>query len=234
MYLWVFQGHLGDGKTFGASVLAHYYAARAKKAGVLVDIYSNYGLRGSRPLTHYKDYYNVARSPNSIQVMDEAHVNLDSRMFSKGSNIYMTQFFFYLRKLHSSLFMTSPSIRNLDSRIRNLTNILVDCRKTGGGGFSYDVYDYAGEKLLRKMFLPPYRVQELFKARLYNTDNIVRNVQFPSNERAFDEFLNEVIRVRNERYGSAQDAEDEMFADLLKEPEEMAAEDPFAAENEPA
>jgi len=227
MFLWVFQGNLGDGKTFGASVLAHYFQTRASAAGVDVDLYSNYGLKGSRPLDNYKHFYNVAKSPNSIGIMDEAHINLDSRLFSKGSNIYMTQFFFYFRKLHHSMFLTTPSIRNLDSRVRNLTNILVDCRKAGGA-FVYHFYDYSGEKLLKRLYLPSFKVRELFACKLYNTDNIIRNVQFPSTERGFDEFLTKVIDARNEYLTSAakgknrylgEDEKDERYVEMLTEEE---------------
>lgn len=227
MYLWVFQGNLGDGKTFGASVLAHYFQTKASAAGVPVELYSNYGLKGSKPLDNYKDFYNVARSPNSIGIMDEAHVNLDSRLFARGSNIYMTQFFFYFRKLHHTMFLTTPSIRNLDSRVRNLTNILVDCRKAGKS-FVYNVYDYTGEKLLRRLYLPAIRVKQLFTLNLYNTDNIVRNVQFPSTEREFDKFLTQIIKVRDEFLSGmikakgkknylSQDETDERYVEMLKE-----------------
>lgn len=196
MYVWVFQGNLGEGKTFGMSVLAHYFTSKARRAGLTVDIYSNFGLKGSKPLVNYKDFYDVAKSSNSICLMDEAHVNLDSRLFHKGSNIYMTQFFFYLRKLHTSLFMTTPNIRNLDSRIRMLTNILVVCRRNPGG-FVYEIYDFQAEKLLSQKFLPKYIANEIFKVGMYDTDAIIRNVEFPGNERAFDQFLTRVIEIRN-------------------------------------
>lgn len=196
MYVWVFTGNLGEGKTFGMSVIAHYFAARARRARLPVDIYANYGLLGSKPLVNYKDFFHVAKSPNSICLMDEAHVNLDSRLFHKGSNIYMTQFFFYLRKLHTSLFMTTPNIRNLDSRIRLLTNILVFCRKNPSG-FIYEIYDFQAEKLLSQKFLPKHIAQEIFKSGMYDTDAIIRNVEFPGSEREFDKFLTKVVQIRD-------------------------------------
>lgn len=225
MYVWMFQGNLGDGKTFGASVLSHYFKARARKAGVKVDLYSNFGLYGSKELRDYKDFYNVARSMNSIAVLDEAHINLDSRMFSRGSNIYMTQFFFYLRKLRCSLFMTSPHIRNLDSRVRQLTNILVDCHKRGGG-FSYDIYDFAGEKLVKRLYMPPQVAKKLFEVGLYDTHAIVRNVQFPSNERVFDDFLDKVVAARDDAMRTRQNEVDEFLAEIAKDiPDEITEDD---------
>lgn len=212
MYVWVFMGNLGDGKTFGMSTLAHYFAARARRAGLKVDIYANYEIQGGKPLFGYKDFFNVARSQNSICLMDEAHVNLDSRMFHKGSNIYMTQFFFYLRKLHTSLFMTTPNIRNLDSRIRMLTNILVICRRYPSG-FLYEIYDYQGEKLLAKKFMPRFVANQIFKTKMYDTDTIIRNVGFPSTEREFDRFLTRVVEIRESAQKVKSDkGEDEEIA----------------------
>lgn len=209
MYVWVFAGNLGEGKTFGMSVMAQYYAARARRAGLPVELFANYGLRGAHPLTSYKDFYKVAASPASICLLDEAHVNLDARLFHKGSNIYMTQFFFYLRKLGASLFMTTPNIRNLDSRIRLLTNVLVECHKVGGG-FSYDIWDFQSLRLLRRKFLPKYRVQEIFGAGLYDTNAIIRAVSFPSSEREFDAFLDRIVQIRDGQRDKADDTKDEV------------------------
>lgn len=195
MYVWVFQGALGEGKSFGMSVLGHYFASRGRRAGINVDIYANYDLRGAKPLTSYRDFFHVARSEASICLLDEAHVNLDSRLFARGSNIYMTQFFFYLRKLNSSLFMTTPNIKNLDSRMRLLTNILVDCHKLGGG-FSYDIYDWQSERFLRRKFLPRVIAKQIFETGMYDSHAIIRAVEFPRNERAFDSFLDKIIEVR--------------------------------------
>jgi hypothetical protein len=178
------------------SVMAQYYAARARKAGIPVQLFANYGLRGARALTNYKDFYKVAASPASICLLDEAHVNLDARLFHKGSNIYMTQFFFYLRKLGASLFMTTPNIRNLDSRMRLLTNILVEYHKVGGG-FMYDIWDFQSMRFLRRKFLPKYRVEEIFAAGLYDTNAIIRAVSFPSSEREFDNFLERIVQIRD-------------------------------------
>ncbi len=209
MYVWVFQGNLGEGKTSAMSILAHYYANRARRIGIDVDLYANYGLRGARPLTHYSDFYKVAKSESSICLLDEAQTSLDSRLFQKGSNIYLTQFFFYLRKLRSSLYMTTPNIRNLDSRIRALCNILVDCHKTPAG-FTYNIYDYQGEKLLRRRFLPMFKAQEIWKVGLYDTHQIITSIEFPGSERQFKQFLEQIIEVNDTYRGrKLEDAEKE-------------------------
>lgn len=195
MYVWVFQGQLGEGKTFGMSVLAWHFVAKARRSGIKADLYANFDLQGAKPLTSYRDFYDVARSEASICLLDEAHVNLDARLFHRGINIYMTQFFFYLRKLSASLFMTTPHIRNLDSRMRQLTNILVDCHKITGG-FLYEIFDYQSERLLRRKFLPIHVAKQIFATGMYDSHAIIRAVEFPSNERAFDRFLDQIIEIR--------------------------------------
>ncbi|MGI6550173.1 MAG: hypothetical protein ACOX4Q_09115 [Syntrophomonadales bacterium] len=205
MYVWVFQGNLGEGKTFGMCVLGWHFVAKARKQGINADIYANFDLLGAKPLHSYRDFYHVAKSDASICLMDEAHINLDSRLFARGSNIYMTQFMFYLRKLNTSLFMTTPNIRNLDSRMRQLTNILVDCHKIAGG-FMYEIYDFQSERLLRKKFLPRYIAEQIFATGMYDSHAIIRAVNFPSNERAFERFLDTIVEIRE---GGTAPLEDE-------------------------
>lgn len=215
MFVWVFQGNLGEGKTFGMSLFAHYYATRARKAGIKVDLYANYDLQGAKPLRDYRDFYKVAKSESSIILLDEAHVNLDSRLFSRGMNIYMTQFMFYLRKLNASLFMTTPNIRNLDSRMRQLTNILVDCHRLSGG-FMYDIYDLQGERLLRRKFLPKYIANQIFSLGIYDTHSIVRAIEFPSTDRAFDKFLDNIIKIHETpNLIEDEDEKEESYAEAI-------------------
>lgn len=200
MYLWVFQGNLGEGKTSAMSILGHYYANKMKGK---IELFSNYGLLGSQELKHYQDFYEVARLHGSIVLIDEAQTSLDSRLFAKGNNIYLTQFMFYLRKLGCSWFLSTPSIANLDSRVRALTNILVDCHKTSAG-FVYYIYDYQAQnygpwgKLLRRKFLPMAKAKEIFATGLYDTYRIIRSIPFPGNEREFDHFLKRIIEIHEE------------------------------------
>lgn len=200
MYVWVFEGNLGDGKTFGMSIIAHYYAAKMARRHNAIEIFSNYGLKQSEQLESYKDFYNVAQADGSIICMDEAHTSLDSRLFQKGSNIYLTQLFFYFRKLRASVFLTTPNMKNIDSRIRLLTNILVRCIKYPDG-FSYTIWDYQGGRLLSRRFLPMAKAKQIFAMGLYDTNKMLTSIEFPGNERAFKEFLEKLIGI-NEDYNS--------------------------------
>jgi hypothetical protein len=202
VFVWVFQGNLGEGKTSAMSILAHYYKMKAARAGVNIKLFANYGLTGAHPLTHYSDFYQVARSEGSICLLDAAQTSLDSRLFQKGANISFTQFLFYMRKLRSSLFLASPSIRNLDSRIRALCNVLVVCHRLPTG-FQYEIYDYQAERLLRRKFLPKRKAEEIFGVGLYDTNQIIRSIPFPSSEREFDKFLDKLIEINDQTRASS-------------------------------
>jgi deoxyribodipyrimidine photolyase-like uncharacterized protein len=79
------------------------------------------------------------------------------------------------------------------------------------------VYDYSGEKLLKRLFLPGQKAKELFACKLYDSYGIVRNVQFPASEREFDKFLDTVVKARNEAFGDWATESDALYADLLQE-----------------
>ncbi|MCS0827832.1 ATPase, partial [Cytobacillus firmus] len=53
------QGPLGAGKTFLMSLLAHHWKERTEQRGGQVQLFSNYGLADSFPMTHYTDWYKV-------------------------------------------------------------------------------------------------------------------------------------------------------------------------------
>ena len=197
MYVHVFQGNMGQGKTAGAAMFALYFVVRWRIAGQEANIFSNFKMKGAQLISNELDWDNVARSPNSIVIMDEAHVNLDSRMFNRATNINLTQFIFYFRKLHCSLFLCSPSIMNLDARIRNLTNVLIDCSKFSSG-FNYKIYDYHAARRINTLFIPKRVAKKFFDLGIYDTHAIIRYMQFPKSERDFDRFLDRIIAIRGE------------------------------------
>jgi hypothetical protein len=201
MFVWDFQGNLGSGKTFGMSVFAHWFKAAAARNGIESKLFANYSLVQSQRIMGYKDFYKVAESSASIVCVDEAHINLDSRLFGRGKNVYLTQFLMYMRKLRASFFFASPTIFNLDRRMRNLTNILVDCQKYRGG-FHWEVYDYQSQRLIRKLFMPMWKANKIIRTGIYDTYEMVYSIDFPDSEDGFREFiikLTEINSASNDR-----------------------------------
>ena len=64
------------------------------------------------------------------------------------------------------------------------------------GGFLYDIYDFQAEKLLRKKFMPKYIAQQIFDTGMYDSHAIIRAVDFPSNQRSFERFLDTIIEIK--------------------------------------
>lgn len=198
MFIWGIRGNLGEGKTSCASILAHYFKFLALTDGIDIQLFSNYGLLDSEPISTYEDFYKVACCRHgAIVVLDEGQGSLDSRNFSSKTNIYWSQFSFYLRKLGggTTLIITTPDLDNIDVRFRRIMNIFIDCRK-GKSKFHYDFYDYQAKRFLKTLSLPFYRAREIFSAGLYNTDTIVTAVKFPSNDREFEDFLNNLKQIQ--------------------------------------
>jgi len=197
MFIWVFNGNLGSGKTFGMSLFAHYFKARAKRHGIETNLFANYALADSKRITNHKAFFDVARSESSIVCVDEAHINLDSRLFSRGKNVYLTQFLMYMRKLRCSFFFASPTIYNIDSRIRNLTNIMVDCQKWRKG-FHWEIWDFQRQRRIRTFYMPTWKAKKIIDLGLYDSYEMIYAIDFPSTESGFKDFIIELTTINEE------------------------------------
>lgn len=188
----IIDGYLGAGKTLGASILALYYSYKSE-----CQLFSNYGLAGSRPFTHFNNFLDLAESDHSIVVLDESHTDLDARNFNTNSVKYFTHLAFYLRKLRTTLFLTTPSIENLDSRVRGICNIYIRVSKDK----KYFYYEMIDLQSLRK--LKDYKVKiEVAKnigSQIYDTYNIVTPIEFPQERKEFNDFMR-TLKERNDNY----------------------------------
>lgn len=177
----VFDGKLGSGKTLGAVVFANYLKTQSPQT----QLYANFDMKGAKQFYNLEQFYEIAQNPSSIIVLDEAHVDLDSRSFNTNHVKYLTATSFYLRKVRATLIMTSPLFENLDSRIRSITNMLclVSKDKTY---FYYEMYDPTTMKLLKTKKI---KQQKAFDMQLYDTNSIVTQIEMPMKKDEFDKFL---------------------------------------------
>lgn len=195
----VFEGKLGAGKTLGAVLYANHLKARAPSSVM----YSNFDMKGAKPISDLDTFLEIAMNPSSIVVLDEAHVDLDARSFSTNHVKFLTAITFYLRKIRCTLILTSPMFDNLDSRIRNITNAV--CYVSSDKNyFYYPFYDpvssqYLGIKKARK--------ERVFKANLYDTNSIVSQLQVPAKREDFDRYLDELKQVSLDYYFKQKQAQ---------------------------
>jgi len=197
------QGGLGAGKTLVMSILAHWWRAKVKRKGHDIQLFSNYNLKDSLEMVHYTDWYEVTRRQGSIVCWDEAHNMADSRQYRSKESINMTKLLFYTRKMKSVQMYATPSVMNLDSRIRQIVEILLNVRNVGHG-VSIDVYDYqmkeagAFGKYRNTLYLPNAIKRKFFKLNLYDTYEMVQQFPMPSTEKQAQKFFEELQRIHDD------------------------------------
>jgi GTPase SAR1 family protein len=195
------QGPLGSGKTFLMSLLAHHWKERVINQGGTIRLFSNYGLKDSFPMTHYTDWYEVAAAQGSICCWDEAQMAFSNRKWSKYGSTLATEVMMYTRKMQSVQIYCSPSINNVDSRIRQIVEVLINVRKIGDKGFSLHFTDWQTQEFMHKQFIPMFKAKQIFKMNLYDTFNMVQGFPLPSTEKQGDEFFEKLERIHNESRG---------------------------------
>jgi hypothetical protein len=178
----IVDGYLGAGKTLGMSILAKYFQI---KSGC--SLYSNYGLENSYPFDNFTDFFHVAQQSSSIICLDEAHTDLDARNFNTNAVKFFTHVLFYLRKLRTTIFLSTPSIDNLDGRVRAICNLYCHVSKNSNC-FFYDMYD-----LQRGIHLRRYKIRKeaafQIGTGIYDTYNMVSPLEYPEDRAAFNQFI---------------------------------------------
>lgn len=199
-----FQGGLGAGKTFAMSLMAHHWRQMVWKNGGDVKLFSNYNLKDSHNMEHFKDWYEVAKAQGSICCWDESQVVFDSRRALKSNAVAATHLMMYTRKMKAVQMYCSPSILNVDSRLRQLVEVLINVRKIGNKGIKLDFYDYqmasngAFGQYIHTQFIPAFKMKQIFKMNLYDTFQMVRQFPLPNTERQETEFFNELDEIHNQ------------------------------------
>lgn len=186
MYLVVFDGLMGSGKTLAMSLLASYLH---KKHDLIV--YSNYSFYNSKEFNSFYNFLDIAKETKPVLLLlDEGHIDLDSGDFSTNAAKYFSHLFFYFRKLNCRLFITTPIFSNINTRFRSLCSILVSCSFCGDF-FVFNIFD-----VQRNIFLKQIKIykEHAFSCveNVYDTNSIVTPVVFPSNKLEFTELLSSI------------------------------------------
>lgn len=193
MNLVIIDGYLGAGKTLAMTLLASYFQGLSNCA-----LYSNYGIAGSKKFDHYEDFLQIADENSTIVCLDEAHTDLDSRNFNTNAVKFFTHLIFYLRKLRTTIMLATPSIDNLDSRVRGIANLYIKVTKDKKF-FLYDFYDVQSLKYLKR-----YKIRQadafVIASMAYDTFNMVLPVEFPQDRNIYNDFVKTLKEKTNEFY----------------------------------
>lgn len=200
-HLFFIEGPLGAGKTFFMSLLATHWEEKVRQAGGEIQLFSNYELANSEPMDRYEDWYRVAEAQGSIVCWDEAQMAFSNRKWSQYGQSIATEVIMYMRKFQSVQIFCSPSVHNVDSRIRQIIEILVSVRKIGESGFSLRFEDYQTHEFMMKQFIPMWKAKKFFKLNLYDTLNMVQPFPLPRTEKQGVEFFEKLQEIHDKARG---------------------------------
>lgn len=199
-FLYCIVGGLGAGKTTAASFLSWLWKNKIEAKGGNVKLFANYDLKGAHYMGNYQDWYEVARAHGSICVWDEAHRTFDSRRFSSYQNILATELLTFTRKMASIQVFATPSINRLDTRIREIVEVLIVVRSTQKGTY-YDIYDYQADfagrygKYLQSKYLPHWKRKKIHELELFDSYSFVNKFPLPSTEVQAKKFMEELEKA---------------------------------------
>lgn len=211
-----FMGTLGAGKTTGASLFPWLWKNAVEKIGGDMELFANYDLYGAQRMDKASDWYKVAEAHGSIIVWDEAHRTFDSRGFNKFENVFATELLTFVRKMATIQIFATPSLQRLDTRIREIVEILILVRKTPAGTH-YDFYDFQADfggrygRYMHTKFLPKGKMQQIHKLDLFDSNSFVPKFPMPKTEAAAKKFMIELEKAHwrgvNRRRGDIIDVE---------------------------
>lgn len=194
----LFEGGLGSGKTFGSVLLAWYLKTQSEMQGAYIQLFSNFEVKDSIDFDSYEVWYEVAKCQGSICIWDEAHIAFSSRKWSSHSAQVATDTMMYTRKLQSLQIYATPSVNNVDSRIRQIIELLVTMRHTPRKGFRFYFRDYQTGEHLKTVFIPMSIAKVIFAMNLYDTNQMVRRFPIPKTEKQSNEFFDRLEEIHNE------------------------------------
>lgn len=197
------NGALGAGKTTYATILAWLYKNQIEARGGHIQLFANYDLYGAKRLKDEEDWFEVANAHGSICVWDEAHRSFDSRKALTFQNILATDILTFARKMASIQIFVTPSIRRLDTRIREMLEIMIHVRPIGNRGMRLDYFDFQADSFgsygqyLHSRYLSSGRVKQIHKLNLFDSHSFVGGFPLPKTERAAAKFMQELERVHD-------------------------------------
>lgn len=183
---------MGNGKTLGMSLMAYYFQEQSG-----CTLYSNYGLKGSKPFTSFNDFLDVVEQPSSIICLDEVHNDIDSRDFNTNAVKYFSHLAFYLRKMRCTIMMTTPLFANVESRVRGVTSIVIPVSKDK----NYYYYPFIDWQSMRALKTKKIRKDSahILAGQIFDTFSMVEPLEYPEKRDDFKKLITE-LKSRHYNY----------------------------------
>lgn len=198
-------GGFGNGKSTTAVIKSQQWAL---KSGA--KLFANFPMKNAYLFDSYEDWYRIADVHGSIVVFDESQRNFDGRQWGGEGNIILSQIFNYVRKMNCLFIFVLPSYDNIDTRIRQMTDILIVCNKTQHGTIFNSIYDYQDKNYgelgrnLNTWVLPVSSQKKIYGLNLFDTNSMIQRFPMPKGAKNCEEFFAELDRrheIALERYG---------------------------------
>jgi len=139
------QGKMGTGKTLTMTVLGIYLSIRTQ-----TPLYANYTIK-TYPSKRIRSSTDLWDANHGIVLLDEAWLTLDSRLYN--DNVKLTRWINQTRKKDLILLYTTQHIRQIELRMRNATDILINMSKETRGHWLQFI-DWQYRELGRRYLLP--------------------------------------------------------------------------------
>jgi SpoVK/Ycf46/Vps4 family AAA+-type ATPase len=155
-------GNLGSGKTLLLTILAFI----SKKPVV-----SNFKLDIGKSIREFDiRTFMKAEYQDSVVLMDEIYIYLESRLSMSKKNRYASYILFQSRKKNLELYGTVQLARTVDLRYRNLADCFIHAEGLTKFGYKYTQYDLK-KNSVRTIYLPIENAKQFYK--MFNTNEIV-------------------------------------------------------------
>lgn len=191
------EGGLGAGKTFGMVLLSWYIKLQTEKRGAYIQLFSNFEAKDSIEIMRYQDWYKIAQAQGSICMWDEAHITFNNRAWAGKGSTVITDTMMYTRKMQSLQMYATPSINNVDSRLRQIIEIKITMRKEPRG-FRFYFVDYQTGEHLRTVYISMQQAKKIFALQLYDTFSFVRRFPVPTTDKTIKEFFDRLEEIHDE------------------------------------
>lgn len=191
-----FIGSLGSGKTLNMVRWAYHFS----KAGGGSPIYANFDIQPEKfkiqkemnpdfeikRIKTMDDFMYMAEKGGGILLLDEAYKHIDARLSMDKKNVFLSQFFMYLRKIGVTTFFSVQTQKMLDTRIREIIQVICVCNRDNEV-FETTVIDYQNQVVSGIETARLKDVKSFFSC--YDTNEFVSDFYFPSKKEEFDQFM---------------------------------------------
>jgi hypothetical protein len=108
-------GKMGSGKTLLMSLFGFFFSE-------IVPVYANYSTIFAHPLKSLKQLFSIEKG---VVLIDEIHLQIDSRSWYGKKQIQFTHWLNQTRKKNLLLIYTSQHFKQVDVRLRRATDLLI-------------------------------------------------------------------------------------------------------------